>query len=304
MRILFVSAVEFGAHCLEQLLAEGADVVGVLTLPPEGAARHSDYADLGPVAARWGVDVYQVVSMKDAETAALVRSLCPDVIFVFGWSEIVPAELLKLPPLGCIGTHPALLPRHRGRHPIVWALVEGLRESGLTFFYLDEGVDSGDILWQRAFPIGPDDDARTVYDRVKALAADAIGEFLPQLASGTAPRILQDHSQASYWRRRTEADGEIGWAAATDRIYNLVRALARPYVGAHTFVGARRVRVWQARPARLAAGGPGGDAAPGTVLAVAPDGIEIRTGDGVLTVVEYHCEGPAPVAGTRLGGCS
>src|SRR5581483_9542000 len=146
----------------------GGDVVAVLTRSGEAAGLHGDYVDLEPTTTRLGVPLHRIGNVNDPQSIELIRSLRPDVIFVLGWSQLVGRELLSTAP--CIGSHPALLPRDRGRHPITWALVDGLDESGLTFFWLDEGADSGDILWQRSFPIGPDEDASDVYARVEELA--------------------------------------------------------------------------------------------------------------------------------------
>lgn len=302
MRIVFVGAVDFSRHCLQQVLDCGGNVVAVFTLAKEDAGFHSDYADLSDVAIRHGVTVHKIKNINDPENVELIRSLQPDVIFVFGWSQLISKHILDIPPLGCIGTHPALLPRNRGRHPIVWALVEGLEESGLTFFYIDEGTDSGDILWQKPFPVTLEDDAGSLYEKIKALTSEAIREFLPQLEWGAAPRIPQDHSQATYWRKRTEKDGEIHWTAPTMTTYTLIRALARPYVGAHTYLRGEKMLIWRARlpekPLPPEAMGP----QPGNIFARTGTGFDVRTGDGYLTVLEYELAGEGLLEiGTQLG---
>lgn len=304
MRIVFVGAVEFSQHCLEEVLKNGGNVVAVITIAKERATFHSDYADLSEVATRYRVPVYKISSsINKPENVALIRSLQPDVIFVFGWSQLISREILNIPPLGCIGSHPALLPKNRGRHPLIWALVEGLEESGLTFFYMDEGADSGDILWQKAFPITLEDDARSLYDKIKALASEGIKEFLPQLINGTAPRIPQNHSQATYWRKRTENDGEINWSAPTLASYNLIRALTRPYVGAHTYVEGHKMIVWRAILPRAPIPPEAKDLEPGTVFATDGLSFDVRTGDNYLTVLEYEGEGKVFIkVSVRLGG--
>src|ERR1700730_11426069 len=165
MRIVFVGTVEFSRRCLEEVVAAGGDVVGVLTLPPERGGAHGDYADLSPVADAHGLSLHLIGNVNDPETLALIRSLRPDLILVLGGSQLLGPELLSI--ASCIGSHPALLPRDRGRHPLTWALVDGLDETGLTFFWLDEGADSGDILWQHAVRIDPDDDAASLYAKIE-----------------------------------------------------------------------------------------------------------------------------------------
>jgi methionyl-tRNA formyltransferase len=280
MRIVYVGAVAASAAWLEETLASGGDVVGVITLPAERASRHGDYADLRPTASAHGIPVHEAADVNDPAVLGLIRRLAPDVLFVFGWSQLLGPGLLALAPV--IGSHPALLPRDRGRHPITWALVDGLPESGLTFFWLDEGPDSGDILWQRAFPIGPDEDAADVYATVEELGREAVREFLPQLQAGTAPRRLQDQESATYRRKRTDADRWIDWRWPAQRIHNLVRGLARPYVGALARCSGQDVLVWRSRLSSRPADG----VSAGTVVTADP--LTVATGDGAIELVEFE----------------
>ena len=181
--------------------------------------------------------------------------------------------------MGCIGTHPALLPRNRGRHPLIWTLIEDLKESGLTFLYLNEGTDDGDILWQKSFQISDNDNASTLYLRIEKLAEEAIRDFIPQLKSGNAPRVRQDHKMASYWRKRSEKDGEIIWSSSTRTIYNLVRALTHPYVGAHTWYNGVRIQIWDCKPVEHKLSSMH---KYGTVLEKIDDGIVVATSDGAI----------------------
>ena len=288
MRIVFVGAVDFSRHCLDEVLRSQGNVVGVLTLDKEDAGFHSDYADLSDLATTHGIPIFKIKNINQPSVTNLIQTLNPDILFVFGWSQIISKDILTLPPLGCIGTHPALLPGNRGRHPIIWALVEGLEQSGLTFFYLNEGADSGDILWQKPFPIALDDDAGSIYRKIKVMAGEAISEFLPLLSTGTAPRTPQDHSQATYWRKRTEEDGEINWGSTTLEIHNLVRALARPYVGAHTYLAAEKVIIWQSIYSTQVVPQNHRDRRLGAILSLGREGLAVRTGDGQLTIKEWQ----------------
>jgi methionyl-tRNA formyltransferase len=230
-------------------------------------------------------------NINDQENIEYIRDLNPDVVFVFGFSQLIKKEILDIPPLGCIGTHPALLPKNRGRHPLIWALIDDLEESGLTFFYLDEGADSGDILWQKKFAICDEDDAGTLYDKIKALASEGIREFLPLLQTGSAQRIKQDHSQATYWRKRNEEDGQIDWAGKTRQAFNLIRGLSRPYIGAHTFQGKNRILIWRSRIIEYPEELPGYELAKsGQVMSDPEPHFLVRTGDGVLEVIEWESD--------------
>jgi methionyl-tRNA formyltransferase len=228
--------------------------------------------------------------MSHPETVGLISNLKPDVVFVFGLSQLIPKEILGIPPMGCIGTHPALLPRNRGRHPLIWAIIEGLRESGLTFFYLDEGTDSGDILWQKSFVISPDDDAGTLYKKIKHLAGEALAEILPKLSAGKTPRFPQDHRMATYWRKRTDIDGEIDWTASGTKTHALIRALTRPYAGAHTFLDGHKMIIWRSslQEVTVHMNEPLTATRPGQIVEVKPDSLLVRTGDGFLKIIEWE----------------
>jgi methionyl-tRNA formyltransferase len=294
MRIVVIGTVAFTERCLEAIVEAGGDVVAVLTLSREASAFHGDYVDLEPTTTRLQIPLHRIGNVNDPQTVELIRSLRPDMTFVLGWSQLVGREVLSIAP--CIGSHPALLPCGRGRHPITWALVDGLNRSGLTFLWLDEGADTGDILWQRSFEIGSDEDAGDVYARIEALAVEAIHEFVPQLVAGTAPRRPQDPAHATYRRKRTDADRVIDWRRPRREIHDLVRGLARPYVGALTHRDGQDVCVWKTRISDLAFQ----DAPIGAVVGFGAGGVAVRASDGFLEVIESEPEGLI-VPGVRLG---
>ncbi len=303
MKIIFIGSVEFSRRCLQEVLRQGGNVVAVLNPTKKQAGGNSDYADLAPIAKEHGIPLYRIgcVGQIDEKTIELIRGLKPDVIFVFGFSQLLPKAVLDIPPLGCIGTHPALLPVGRGRHPLIWALVNGLAESGLTFFYLDEKVDSGDILWQVPFPITRQDDAGTLYEKICRMAEWGIAEFLPGLKARTWGRRAQDHSKATYTRKRTEADGLIDWTQPAERIHNLIRALTHPYPGAHTFANGQKVIAWKSRIVN-----PDAQLADylGVVIQVNDAGIAVQCGAGTLRVIDYEIPNRriAITEGMMLGG--
>lgn len=245
VRIVFIGIVDFSYHGFSEVLRNGGEVVGVVT--SESGRNNSDYRDLAPLAREHDIPLHLCRNVNDPETLAWIRSLQPDIIFCWGWSQLIKKELLDLPPMGVVGVHPALLPANRGRHPLIWALVLGLRESGLTFFFMDEGADSGPILSQRTFQITDEDNAATLYAKIKQLASEQIAEFLPRLIDGTFKAVPQDHAKANTWRKRSRKDGLIDWRMNERSILNLVRALAKPYPGAEFQWGESSVTVWKAR---------------------------------------------------------
>ena len=290
MRYIFVGAVEGSYHALEEMLTQGANVVGIFTLAPEYAYRHSDFADLRPLAQQYGVPLWGINNINDPDVVMQMQALEPDYIFVVGWSQIVKRAVLDLPTQACIGFHPALLPQNRGRAVLPWTILQGLRRSGATLFYLDEGVDSGDILIQKAFAVEPDETARTFYNKVIAMLREMIREALPLLEDGNPPRHPQDHSKATYCAKRTPADGLIDWQWPADQIWTLIRAVGEPYPGAFTFHRGRKLIVWEAvlvPPAAYCG-------LPGQIQAINQDGVLIQCGDGkhlLLHTVQAEGEG-------------
>jgi len=152
---------------------------------------------------------------------------------------------LGIAPLGVVGFHPAALPANRGRHPLIWALFLGLKKTASTFFLMDEGADSGDILSQKPIEIVESDDAGSLYKKITQVALLQIQEFIPLLQNRSFKRIKQNNLKANYWRKRGDRDGQIDWRMSAECISNLVRALSKPYVGAHFLVNGKEVKVWR-----------------------------------------------------------
>lgn len=214
MRIVLIGAVDSSRVALEVLGRVEDRVPAVLTLPRSRAHRHSDFVDLRPPAESLGIPVHEISNVNDAKTLNILRSCAPDYAFVIGWSQICGSEFLRIPRGGCVGYHPSLLPENRGRAVIPWTILQGRRETGSTLFWMDEGMDSGDILAQRGFSIAEDETAGSLYRKHLEALDRMLEGVLPALERGDAPRRPQDHSRASYCAKRTPEDGwiEIGRA--------------------------------------------------------------------------------------------
>lgn len=244
MNIVFIGAVEFSEHCLKVLLAESEQVVGVIV--PEDASQYSDYADLKPLALSQKIEIYATNLINEVNTLEWIKSKNPDVIMCFGWSQLLGNELLSLAPYGVIGAHPAMIPKNRGRHPLIWAKALGLKESGLTFFKMDSGADSGDIISQQAFKIEFTDTARELYNKIKLLANKQIPEILKVLQTPNYKLMPQNLENGNLWRKRSPVDGIIDWRMSSEAIINLIRALTSPYPGAITLFNGQQITVWSA----------------------------------------------------------
>jgi methionyl-tRNA formyltransferase len=243
MKILFIGTVQFSKEALLQSIKSSAEVVGVCTL--SGSSFNSDYCDLSPVAENNEIPVHYVKDINSSETLNWIKDKKPDVIFCFGWSRLLKKEILNVAPMGVVGFHPALLPQNRGRHPIIWALALGLSETGSTFFFMDKGADSGDILSQEKIRILPEDNAGSLYHKIIDTALGQIKKFIPMLITGNFERLKQSHSKSNYWRKRGIDDGKIDWRMNAETVHNLVRALSKPYVGAHFSYKEKTFKVWE-----------------------------------------------------------
>lgn len=281
MKVVFIGCVEFSLRALETAIEAGAEVVGVITR--KESAYNSDFADVGAVAEAHGIDCLYTAKVNEPESLAWVRDKAPDVIFCFGWSALIGKELLEMPRLGCVGFHPAKLPANRGRHPLIWALALGLESTGTTFFFMEEGADSGDILSQSDLPIRYEDDAASLYDRMIDVALAQVRDFVPCLADGTYERVPQDHNLANTWRKRGKDDGRIDFRMDSKRVYDHVRALARPYPGAHVETANGDVSVWKVREV---AGVPE-NFEPGKVIGIAGERIIVKCGAGAVELMEH-----------------
>jgi methionyl-tRNA formyltransferase len=265
------------------LAHKDADVVGVVTRA--ASPFNADFHSLEPLAREHSVPCLLAEGNEQADLGAWLREHHPEVVYCCGWSYLLNPEILAIPELGVVGYHPAALPKNRGRHPIIWALALGLDTTASTFFFMDEGADSGDILSQEPVVIREADDARTLYDRLVDVAGQQIDTFTSALADGTYTRAPQDHNKANYWRKRAKSDGRIDWRMSSRSVHNLVRALARPYPGAHFELGDEEVVVW--RSERVDEAFPQPNREPGKVLAVDEGSFVVKCGEGAVRVVEW-----------------
>lgn len=216
--------------------------------------------------------------------AAWIEQRQPDIVFCFGWSHLLRKEVLSIPRMGVVGFHPAALPQNRGRHPLIWALALGLSETAATFFFMDQSADSGDILSQQPFAIAADDDAGTLYEKMTHVALAQIRSFVPRLADGSFERTVQDHTKANSWRKRGVLDGQIDWRMSARSVNNLVRALTRPYVGAHCIVEEQEAKVWKVQEVDDVAE----NFEPGRIVSVDGTRVVVKCGEAAVVLLEHE----------------
>ena len=281
MRVVFIGTVEFSLKSLEKLISLNTNIVGVCT--KQRSNFNSDFADLSPICRDNSIPYSYSDDVNSKENIEWIDSLTPDIIFGFGWSSLIKKELLNLAPMGVIGFHPAALPQNRGRHPIIWALVLGLTNTASTFFFMNEGADTGDVLSQSKIPIEYEDDAKSLYHKIVNTALAQSEEFLPKLQNRTYKCIPQNHSLSNSWRKRGKGDGLIDFRMNSKAIYNLVRALTKPYVGAHIEYKGSDISIWRVEEASY----DKINIEPGKVLKAEKNCIIIKTYDGAIRIVEH-----------------
>jgi methionyl-tRNA formyltransferase len=297
MRLVWVSFDVMGRDCLAAAAEAGAEVVAVVTLPGPIDPNRSGQCSFEGLAGRLGAALIETADVNSPETIDTVRAVEPDLIFIVGWSQLVLDEFIGLAQHGVFGMHPTLLPRHRGRAAIPWAILSGLAKTGVTLFEIVDGTaDSGPTVGQVEVPLAPDETATTLYARITEAHVELVRKVVPQLLSGAAPRVEQDTRRASAWPKRTPADGIIDWDTRAPYLYDWVRAQTRPYPGAFTYLGDEKVVVWRARPVELDEEAPAG-----TVVGHEGEDVIVACGEGglVLEEVEGVAE-PLPV-GAQLG---
>lgn len=302
LRIVFMGTPDFAVPSLRALLEAGFDVVGVFTQPdrPRGRGHKVTYSPVKQAALAAGLPVYQPRRLRDDDALQALTTLKPDAVVVVAFGQLLPQAVLTLPPLGCINVHASLLPKYRGAAPIQAALAAGETVTGVTTMFMDEGLDTGDIILRRKVVIESDDDAGTLHDKLALVGAELLVETMQLVAAGKAPRIPQDDAAATYAGKLHREAGVIDWQWSATELRNHVRAFT-PWPGAYTGHRGRILKLLDVVPLADEVVGPsddaGADRVPGQVVRLAPDGFVVQTGSGHLLVRRVQPPNAAPMSG-------
>lgn len=302
---------EFAVPCLDALVKNGYDVVAVVTQPDKPAGRKQSQLKAPPVKeaaiARHIKTILQPVKVRTPEFLNEIKGLKPDLIVTAAYGRILTKAVLDVPHFGCINVHGSLLPKYRGAAPIQWALINGDSTTGITTMFMDEGMDTGDILLMKELAITPDMTYQELYDSLMPLGASALMETLDALEKGTLNRVSQDHSKAVNVPMITRETGLIDWNKSAEQIHNLVRG-TNPWPGAYTFYKGERMKVWKtALPDECVTDKNEPDlmykarekteieevvpeVQKGTILKILKEGMTVSTGKGCLSIVELQME--------------
>ena len=307
MRIVFIGTGEIGVPTLRALLKSEHEVVAVVTQPDKPVGREQRI-EPPPIkkalidGARWpafaeatagkpGFSIFQPAKIKDPQAIENIRGLAPDVIIVAAYGQILPRDVLEIPRLACLNLHASLLPRWRGAAPIQAAIVAGDRETGITVMYMDEGLDTGDILLQRNVEILPNETGGALHDRLAAIAPDALLEALRLLAAGNAPRIPQDDTCATYAPKLKREHGKIDWSESAEAIERKIRAY-NPWPGAFMKVANQNLKIFSASIVDFIG-------RPGKILRGDKDFV-VAAGKGALSLSEVQLEGSRRMTGAEF----
>lgn len=284
MRIVVHGQQAFGKAVLEALLKRGDNVIGVFVAPEKPGAK-ADPLKEAAIAA--GLPVYQPSSYKDPKVWEEFKAMKPDLQVMAFVTLFVPEEFLNIPTHGSIQYHPSLLPAYRGASAINWPIIKGEKETGLSIFWPDNGLDTGDVLLQKKTPISDTDTLGTVYfDRLFPMGVDAMLESVDLVKAGKAPRIKQDESKATYEGLCREGNAHIDWGKPWEQIDRLIRG-CNPAPGAWTTLNGAKLKIFDAKP--LPARDPKGIGGKlGEVVAVEADGITVVCADGRFKITRVQ----------------
>lgn len=290
MRVVFFGFQTWGRKTLQALIDQGHDVPLVVTHPTSAQGYKAIFADSVEELARdRGIPV-RLTERIDEHTIDLVKRAEPEVNVVNSWYTKWPADLYDLPPHGTLNFHDSLLPKCTGFSPVLWSLISGEKEFGLTVHRMDDGLDTGDILIQHALPIGPTDTGTELVLRAMDLIPGALADALHALESGTAVWRPQNRAERTYFHKRSERDSQLDWAWRAEDLERLVRALSEPYPRAYAYYRGDRVEVLEAHVSDARYGGTVG-------RVIVADG-----GGAVVTGPDAHRGGNHALVITRVRG--
>ena len=281
MRVVFMGTPDISATCLRRLIDERFDLVGVYTKPdkPKNRGMKLEMSEVKKVALEKGLPILQPATFKDDAVVEELRALRPDVIAVVAYGKILPQRVLDIPRLGCVNIHASVLPQLRGSGPVQWAILNGQDETGVTAMYMAAEMDAGDIIEIRKTPIEPYENAQSLLDRLADMGAGLLCDTLRAMEAGTVTRTPQDHAQATFAPMLTKELCPIDWSKTPRQIIDHVRGLD-PWPVATTELRGTRFKIYAVRPTENIT-----DKAPGTLLALTKEGLEIAVGGGQVLVI-------------------
>ena len=283
MKIIFMGTPDFSVPCLNSLIDAGHEILAVFTQPdkPRGRKQELTPPEVKVCALQHGLTVYQPKTLRDGEAMKIIADLAPDCIVVVAYGKILPKEILDYPKYGCINIHASLLPKYRGSAPIQWSVINGEKETGVTIMQMDEGIDTGDMLYQKAIPIMIDDTAESMFEKLSALGGEMIVDALRKLEKDELKAIKQDDALSSHAPMLDKKISEIDWDQPAEKVHDLVRGLYSWPI-AQTSLHGKKLKIY-----RTSLGKGRGES--GAVINTAP--LTIACKEGAVVIEELQLEG-------------
>jgi len=287
LKIVFMGTSDFAVPSMAKLIDSQHDIIGVVTQPdrPRGRGKKVMASPIKELAQEHSIEVFQPIRIKNEDAVDKVRCWEADLIVVVSYGQIIPVEILDSPRLGCVNVHASLLPHYRGAAPIQRALMAGDKVSGVTTMFMNEGLDTGDIILQMPVDIDEDMDGGELENVLAQVGSDLLIDTIAILASGSCPRRKQDNHRSSYASMLTREEEQINWSDNAVTIKNRIRALS-PQPAAFASFGGERFKIYRCCLADKEGGG-----VPGQVVSISQDGFQVQTGEGTLEILEVQRQG-------------
>lgn len=285
MRVVFMGTPDIAATCLKRILADGFEVVGVYTQPdrPKGRGMKLTASPVKEVALSAGIPVFQPETFREEETVQALRDLKPDICAVVAYGRILPQKVLDIPTFGCVNIHASILPQYRGSAPYQWAVLDGQKETGVTAMYLVREMDAGDMIEVSKTPIGENETAGELLDRLAELGAALLSRTLSRFTQGPVPAIPQDESQVSYAPMLEKTMCPIDWTKTAQQVHDHVRGL-QPWPVATMELKGQPFKVHETRIVP-------GSGKPGEILGLTKTGLVIACGQGAVEIRVLQAQG-------------
>ena len=288
MRIVFMGTPDFAAGSLKKLIDEKFEIAAVFTQPdkPRNRGMQLSFSPVKELALQFDIPVYQPVTVRDGETADIIRALAPDILVVVAYGKILPDDVLSIAKYGAINVHASLLPKYRGSAPIQWAVLNGDKTTGVSTMYLASEMDTGDIIYSEETEIGEFETSGELFDRLMVLGADVLVKTLRDIEAGTAPRIPQEHDKASYVKMLDKSICPIDWSKSPREVIKWIYGL-QPWPVATMNIENATFKVYSAEYTDNST-----EKSPGTIVYAGKKGIEIACGNGqTIMVTELQAPG-------------
>ncbi len=285
MRVVFMGTPDIAATCLKKIIADGFEVVGVYTQPdrPKGRGMKMQFSPVKEVAIAQNIPVFQPQNFREDETVEELRALNPDVCAVVAYGRILPQRVLDIPKMGCINIHASLLPQYRGSAPYQWAVLDGLKETGVSAQFMKLQMDAGDVIGVAKTPIGENETAGELLDKLAVLGADLLSETLSKVERGNVTVTVQDESKVTFAPMLDKNMCPIDWNKTAQQVHDQVRGL-HPWPVATMELKGKKFKVHATRIVE-------DSGKPGEILGLTKTGLKIACGEGAVEVISLQAEG-------------